>query len=353
MADDCYYPPSLQKLQDVMWLVAYYISMPLYFVVGIGGNVMLLIAFYKQAKQEKAYAYQIFLTLSKLCEIFTFSLFMGTYKWFSGIESSGSGWYMSNYPLMFFATHMASPIFNCFIMVSLFLSVAMTADRVFALGKTFVYKNINHSRHQLIAVVACVFIGVSTNVFEVKRWTLHQVGTGANTSYRGEFDEVYLKTEIASAFGHLRTTVRLVGVAALVVLNVAMVMIFRGHTKKVGQMIAGDKREHDRKAADKILLILTICQSCLMCFSQIPHSSHLIASFASANYGPCYGRISGPFVDTCIQIGDAADFFVVIAVNKRMRQAVFGMIPCMRGGNATSSGVGGNSMISRRAQSAM
>lgn len=138
--------------------------------------------------------------------------------------------------------------------------------------------------------------------------------------------------------GVILTAIRQFNIILLFALNVTMVVIFRKRNKKVGEIsISNDKKEQERKAADKNLLALTICQSILMALAHIPQSAYLLASFMSATFDQCYGGPIRPTVDACICVADAIDLFVVIGINKKMRQTVLRVLPCC--GEKPSSGV--------------
>lgn len=338
--DGCGLSEALLTFQSWAMFTDSYIVMPFYLTVGLSTNIILLVAFYKQSKQDNAYAYQVSLTMSKSCEIFTYSMFIMSYKWCAAVETPvGCTWFMKNYSLMFYAAHIACPVFNGFIIISLLLSVAMSADRVFALAKPFVYKNINHKRHHRIATAICVVTGVLTSAFEVNRWHVLWPPSGhpvlENETYLVRYDEEYLATDLATYLGHLRTTLRILAVFTLISLNIAMAMIFRKRNKKVGHLVSGnDTKERERKAAERTLLILTVYQSVLNAIAQTPHSGYSIAAAASPVFNRCYGIVVAPFVDMAIELSDSADFFVVIAINKRMRRLVLQVLPrrlqCMK-----------------------
>lgn len=320
-------------IHEVFHFTSYYIVMPVYFVLGLSGNIILLIAFRKQSKSDAAYAYQIFLTSSKILEIFFTTAFWWGYKWNAGVESPGKDWYMNCYVLMFYSAHIGCPLANGFIVTSLLCSVAMTADRVFALAKPFVYKCIDHKRHQAVAVACCFLIGLSTSAFEVGRWRLVGHGNDSNisVSYRVLYDEEYVKTPLAMALGHTRTAVRLIGVGALIALNILMAIAFRKRARKIGQMVVSSARkDRERRATDKTLLTLTAFQSLLMILGHIPHSGYFIAAFISASFSRCYGLVVAPIADMCIQISGAADLFVIISVNRKIRRAVINVFPFER-----------------------
>lgn len=343
--EDCGISYAILVMQNVTFIIGYGVVTAFYILIGLTGNITLLISFYKQSKKDSAYAYQVFLTTSKALEIFFFSWFILGYKWGSGTEHEGLPWYLRNYWLKFYAAHIGCPLGNTFIVSSLLCAVAMTADRVFALGKPFVYKNIDHSKHQIVAVTVCFVIGILTNVYETMRWYVQpKVVNGTWDGYYEVLpDEDYLASPLGVALANIRTGVRFVGVFALIGLNIAMGVIFRKRMEKVGKMTAAttnDEKEKERRASEKTLLILTIYQSCLMAANQIPHCGEYIAIFASATFTRCWGVIVAPFVDGCIQVTDTIDLFVIIAINQKMRRAVLSVLPswmqCRRAMDQTS-----------------
>jgi hypothetical protein len=330
---NCSLNGALLQFQEWAMFTDSFIVMPFYLTVGFSSNIILLIAFYKQSKHDNAYSYQVTLTLSKSCEIFSFSMFIMSYKWCAAVETpTGCPFFMKNYSLMFYAAHIACPVFNGFIIISLLMSVAMSADRVFALSKPFIYKNINHKKHHAISTTVCVLIGVWTSAFEVQRWTVvwpNENGTlTGDETWKVKYDEIYLATDVAIALGHLRTVIRILAVFTLISLNIALAVVFRQRNRKVGQMAANDTKEKERRAAEKTLLILTVYQSVLNAIAQAPHSGYSIMAAAFPEFNSCYGIVVAPFVDMAIELADSADFFVIMAINKRMRRVVLNVFPC-------------------------
>lgn len=120
-----------------------------YFLIGVSTRTLSLIAFYKQYKKEKAFAYQIISAIIEMLEIImTFLYLISKNNLAGGLLRPGVMWYKQNYPLMVYASNFCVPIFHGCITSSLLISVSMTADRAFSLAKPYYYKNINHRRHQ-------------------------------------------------------------------------------------------------------------------------------------------------------------------------------------------------------------
>lgn len=332
MATNSCLSDDLLWVRDNLALLTYTIAMPPYFLIGMGGNILMIIAFYKQSKKEKTYAYQVFLTVSRSLEILFITLFMTTFKWGAGIDTRGSDWFKKIYFLMFYSVHVAVPVFIACIMMSLYLSVAMAADRVFALAKPLVYKNINHGRHQIAAVICCVILAVSVSAFETKVWRLDPYGEGENATFVASFDHEYQLSTVAIALGNLRVAVRIFGILTLIALNMVMVYISHKRTQKVASLTStNDKKAENRKAAERSLLVLTIVQSWLMVFSHLPHTCHLVLLTAVKDYGDCHGQLVAASVDFCIEVADMVDLFVIIIANKRIRRMVLETLaPCKK-----------------------
>lgn len=151
--DTCNISVLAMVIAEKLELSIYHVLTPIYLIVGISTDIILLFAFYKQSKTEKAYGYQVIFTISKMLEIFAFGTYLLAEKWF---QFDNISWFVANYCLMYFyVTDLGLHV--SFIISSLLLSLAMAADRVFALQKPIIYKNIHHFRHQLIATIFCFY----------------------------------------------------------------------------------------------------------------------------------------------------------------------------------------------------
>lgn len=287
------------------------------------GNITLLIAFFKQYKTEKPYMYQFLLTVSKTLEIFTTIIAIATYLWWSNAIIVGAKWFTKNYPLMWDVAHLSLPVANGFMTSSVLFSMAMAGDRVFALSQPFKYKSHNHKFYHKMAGVICFAIGISTSIFDCFRHFVVPEGD----SYKILIDVEYLNTNIAQVLVQLRTLVRVAAIFVLIGLNIAMTIIFRKRSKKVGQMSSNSKKEQERKESDKTLLLLTAWQSFLTCFGEIPETCWYIAAYAVPGFATCWGTLMASFSDAALYIADAADFFVVMAINKKLRRTICEVLP--------------------------
>lgn len=338
--ESCGFSPWVMALQEGFYYFAYNILTPIYLFMGLTGNFILLAAFHRQSKKETAYAYQVFLTISKTLEILSFSTFLISYKLLAGSGTDGVAWFRNSYFLMYITARLGASSVIFFMICSLLFSVAMAADRVFALSRPFVYKNIRHGLHQGLAALICISWCFVICVSECWRFDLSAEGS----QYQIVVFESYLNTTTAVAFGHTRAITRLSGIIILVMLCVWMTIAFRARIRKVAQMTAAQQKEQTSKAAEKTLLLLNVYQALLMCCNQIPHVSLHIMIFLWPSFSRCGDLLWAPICDGAVMVTDTLDFFIVMAINKRMRSIVTKAMParCCRYGQMQESTAIGN-----------
>jgi hypothetical protein len=135
--------PNLCSFRESGWF-ADVIVMPVYFIFGLFGHVLCLIAFYHQSKSESAYGYQIFIVVSETVKIFTYALYEATIQWLADGEliplPFDHSWFKSSYICMWITTHLALPLCNVFITLTSLSTLAMAVDRAFALRKPILYR---------------------------------------------------------------------------------------------------------------------------------------------------------------------------------------------------------------------
>lgn len=197
----------LETPKKVLPFVAANVLTPVYFSVGVFSRISFLIAFYKQYEKEKGYAYQLFVSITDLLLILTYSLNMTTLNNLSGFRLPGPHWFRESYALMWYSAHLATPLFQIFTTMSLLLSVIMASNQVFALAKPFTYKNLNHRKYLLIALGTSFSIGFSTSVFDMFRYQVGQVGN----EYEVIVNDAFVATTAAFALAMVRNIVRMLG----------------------------------------------------------------------------------------------------------------------------------------------
>lgn len=306
---------------DQLRIGVYHVLTILYLIIGISTSLILLAAFYKQSRTERAYRYQIVFTLSKLFETYAFGSFLLADKWFQDEEVR---WFVTDYRSMYVFISFGLGLHHTFIISSLLLSIAMAADRVLALRKPMVYKSINHTKHQLIASVVCFALGfLAAGPLFVSK-SIVKSGDRFVEIYNYAIDA----TIIGSLCFYLRLVLRAGGVVLLVILNVVMFNFFRQRMRKVATMTNNSPQDEEKRSRDKMLLWLNIYQACIMLANQVPHVSwQVLIFFLTGGFANCEGRLVGALCDAVLMLTDTADFFIVIAIKKKMRKLVVNALP--------------------------
>lgn len=322
--------PSLEwylHANHILTIGTYYVGTLLYFIFGMLGHITCLFSFYKQAKTDNAYRYQIFLTANETVEIVAYLLASICVFWFSGFSGTeGAKWFRSNYTLMWFASHIAIMQLNMLITNSLLLSLAVVADRLFALTKPFVYKAINHKCHQNVAITVCFVLGIATSIFGYFQFTatLDQE-TGL---YTLEINVPFVTSDIANILAQIRNAVRVFSLIALVISNTVLVVLYRKRNNKVTKLTSTvDKKKKERKDMEKTLTFLTIFQCLFNSISMLALVSFYAAFYILPSFSVCESLLWAPLLDGTLQFLDLADLYVVFSISKKFRQIIFTSVP--------------------------
>lgn len=297
---------------DSFCFVVYRIILIFYLTVGSSANFILLLAFHKQSKTEQAYGYQVAFTVSKTFEILSFGSYLLAKKWWI---FNGYDWFISNYGLMQFSA-ISIGLHTSFIMSSLLLALAMACDRIFAIKRPLVHRNINHIRHQILASICCfllsflvcgkLFLGLKI-IPEGDHYV--SVDSGINS------------TALGRVWFSLYYVFRIGGVLLLVVLTFILIKAFQKRNKQLAAMTTRDEGALN----DKMLLWANMYQACMLLVNQIPHASWNLLLFLKIDF--CGAGFVGLVADSILMITDALDLFLAIVINRRMRRIVSGVIP--------------------------
>src|SRR5262249_25582658 len=109
-------------------------------------------------------------------------------------------------------------------------------------------------------------------------------------------------------------------------------ILFHKRMRKVAQMTSGGglMKEQKIKQAEKQLLCLNIYQACMTLVNQIPHVTWQFLLFLlPPSYEYCEGKFVGPICDGALMLTDIIDLFVLIAVNREVRQSLVNTMPCL------------------------
>lgn len=315
---------SDSEISLTLWInyVVYFIVLPVYIVIGLAQNFILLIAFYKKSTTDRPYMYQVFLTFSKTFEILMFSAYQIGTNWLSGIywfTDKGVQYSMKSYSFIFVNFVIGTLAHIHCIICSILFSVAMAGDRVFALASPIRYKNINNFRHRLTAAIICSTLPLTSSVSCA--WYTKIMFNSDRYAPQTDFD--YRETIVAKLCVQCGTALRFGGIVMLIALNVVIVFSYRRYMATVARITNTDEKRAAAKAADKTLTLLNFFQSLLMCVNQSMHLlSFIIADFAMCN---CY---TWTIADTFIFVTDSIDIFVVMAIDRKMRNIVIEVFRC-------------------------
>lgn len=332
-------------------VTTYYIATPIYFVLGTIGRSLCLAFFYKQYKQETAYMYQIFASVTDMLEILAVSLNMITFNCLSGYRfRPGVTWYKQSYPCMFWAAHLTSPLEQSFLTFSLLLSVSMAADRVFALSKPFKYRNSNRMRHQLTALTTCFLLSFTISIFDMFRFETFQDGD----HYIIKVNQDYVTSNLALGMTMVRNCVRIIGDILLISCNVAVIVLYRSSVKTAAIAIAGnEQKEAQHKAMQRSLVLLTVCESFFNTIVITSWNIYYTLVYLDPTFSLCLGKLVGPICDLLLEVAGVLEFFALLLVSKQFRDAVFNQLKCMKEQVGTSAvhpiGTGSTGVVRPRA----
>lgn len=323
----CGFSDSLVTVIEKLYYFVYFILLPSYLLIGLLSHALLLAAFWKQQKNETGYTYQLVLTISKTFEILIFGTFLLALYSGAGLLhfSTPKDWFIKSYVLVYYTAKPGGVLHMFFILYSLLLAVVMTGDRVISLWKPFIYKILNHRRNQILAFVICAGLALLVNI---DGYWYNEI-TQIDDHYEIIPNSYHINSTICHISSYALTTVRMGGLVMLVILNLAVIILYRKHMTRVLPNMGNLEKLKARKAFDRSLVLLSMCQSVLMCINQVPHALMTLVRQQSDILAGC-GLVAAPFADGAIMVTDMLNLFVVLAINKKMRTIVAQVIPCMK-----------------------
>lgn len=321
--------------KDNAYFFSYYIVSPTYFLLGVVGHAVCLLVFYRQAKKESTYAYQIFVAVSEIFEMIAFTLFSLSFRWWSGIEAEGRGaeWFMRSRWLMLYAAHVSFPFLNAVLTTTLLLSLCMSADRLVALWKPFLYKRMDHRKYQRLALISSIVLGMSTSIFDGFRFRVVPYQRSTNDSkspviYRAVGELEYMNSLQAVCLAHTRDALRIAALMALITCNVFITRFYRKRTVRLGSLTStDDDRLQHRRNKERTLVLLTVSQSVLTSVGTTFLILFYAIVYANPNFLTCGGLLMAPILDATLQLASIIDTFIVIAIDRRFRRMVSKVLP--------------------------
>lgn len=313
----CWQPDWFFALGERINFAQLFVILPIYATIGLFGHIICVGAFFKQAKNEKAYIYQILLEVTGCLENISFTLFLLSFLG-GGEFGDGYEWYQKSYFLMWYAAHLAIPLLHSFSVSCLMLNVSMAADRVFALTKPFAYKSINRKKHLAVALALSLVIGFGSTLFNS---CLFEVQNGENQYMLG-IDMDFIQSLTSTILSNFCNFTRMVGLLALVTCNISILRQFGKHVAQIAkltivQLSTTDKR---REAAEKSLLALTIVQSFFMAVTMFSYVLFYTAAYAIPLFAVCDQTVYAPLLNSVLMLCDLGKTGVIVALNRKARE---------------------------------
>lgn len=318
----CWRPDWFWKLGDNVNF-AQFIILPFYSIVGTLGHALCAAVFLKEAKNEKAYVYQIFLEIAGCLENILFTLYLLAFLG-SGIFGDGYEWYQKSYFLMWYAAHLALPLLHSMSVTCLLINVCMAADRAIAIMKPFSYKNINRKRNQILSLVFSIILSFCATFFDVR---LFEVSKNSESHFVLAVDLDFVGTLPSIILSHICNGIRMLGLLALIVNNVN---IFRYYKKHIAQMQKSsvNKKNHEakEKSLEKSLLLLTITQSIFTAVTMFSYVVFYTAAYTVPLFNECDKVVYAPLLNIVVMICDVSKTCVIVAMNSKGRKILLNVL---------------------------
>lgn len=319
-----------------------YAILPLYFIVSISSHILCLLAYHRQSKKEHAYLTQIFITISETVQIFTTTIcvaFQGL--WHFG---NGPGWFLSCYPCIAYLAYCAGAFENVSITITLFLTLAMAADRLYAIWRPHLYKSRHHKRDHITAAVVSLIFGVLINVYQIFQAEVGVDDDGHYTVVLVAPKSSRTVATLLSAFAQLRVAVRLLATICLICFNLLLLHFYNQRSRKVQQMAqssSGSASQRKKKEEEeKTLLLLSVIQSLYVSVGMTLHGCMVLLIYSIPTFFSCGYRIMSPAIEIVFQTGDIVVFITMMITRPHYRKMILAGVPCLRnkvGGTAMDS----------------
>lgn len=323
---DCAFTDMEDVLTSYLYVASYEVFLPFYFVIGICGHGVCVFAFCKQCKKgkEQAYVYQVIASIGDIAEVIVVTLCQGMLCNLAGLRLPGESWFRKNYVLMWFSAHVTVVLEHTFVTTTLLLYVCTAADRAYAMANPFKHKTIDHKKYQILACVASFSIGLLTTIFDGFRFQVRLNGD----LYEIYTDQAFVNSSLAFALALLRNAVRVVANVALTSCNIAMVIYYRSNFRKVGSTKVNQQRTAREKATQKLLLLLTLCQSLFTTVDMTLYDVYYTELYGVPGFSACGAELMSVICDMTLQVAGVLELFSLFAISKQLRQCVRNAVRC-------------------------
>lgn len=327
MNTSCIWTTTLAPVTSTMTFLTYTALAPIFFILGMIGHLIALLAFSEHRKTDTAYAYQIFVTSIKTLEILFFDLWVLLFIHFadqdwSGLKGSGGwSWFKRSHFLMRFTAHATPILQSASITLPILATSAMAADRVLGLWQPIFYQTMNKNRHQGIAFSFSCFLGMVISIDNGFRWDLSPFDPANGYKIVGT---TFGKTILGGVLGQTRNAIRFIATLVLLVCSSAMLLLYRRRVKKVNMAMIPKNlaKQEALKSRQRMILMLALFHTLSTAVPTLLLMGYSIANYVSTTFGKCEGQILALLIDFSIQLINAIDFYLLYLVNRSFREIV-------------------------------
>lgn len=293
--------------------------------VDLFGHLLCFVGFYKESRKNRLYSFQCYEIAAKCLDALAalFSLFVLCFVGTPLSIGDGSVWYKSSYTLMYMSAKFGITAYDIATNIKLFVTIAMTLDRFFAMTKPMKYQNLNRFRWEFAALSLAGGMAILINSYG---FYTNQVKKIENS----EFYVIVQNVELVSSTTYrslvfLRTGIFLMSLIISIGCNAKIIAVHKNRNKNVALIILGQDdpaKINARRETEKTLLTLTIFQSVQILnefFIKILHSC--LDTFLTG-FVACEGRLFTTVRYVEVTLINSMDFYVMIFVNRQFRQMI-------------------------------
>lgn len=320
---------GFQQWTEQLFDATYRMAAPLYFVIGLVGHGLLSWALYVQSKTQPAYLYQVYLAFFKTLQVFTSSLYyLSLYSVY--IAPPLRALVFKNYGFMWFAAHLATQLSYAVITTSLLLSVAMACDRILALNKPLVYQNLNHKRHQAVALFFSILLSFSASIFDCFRSNVVEITAKGIKYFMPQQNTDFINSTSATVLAGCRIFLQAASLIALFVLSAVLCYLYRTrYVKPKARMFEAAEVANERKK-EKTLMMMTILECVLNTIGMSFLMTNYIIKYGFPDFYTCISQPLTSLLDITIMIVSVADFYLVLVISKKFRSMLKASLSCCK-----------------------
>lgn len=311
-----------------LMLFAYVFVSTIHGLAGIPIHVICLIAFWKIAKRESLYVYQVIVVSLETVESILFVVYAYSMQWCFTTLPVVKTWWCDNY-FTYHATQPVVSLLNVFTTARLLMVVAMCCDRCFAMTKPFVYKNINRKRHQLCAFTSCVLLGTFIGVPD---WFILSIGRDDSGELAFLMNDQFLNSSFAKFSTALRTLILVASMTTLVLCNSITMFCHRKRKQQFSNhgKSRDDEKDRKKKADEKTLLLLTWFQTIFTFMDIFLYATYYLVQYAVPEFLDCEGDILTPVLDATLELNSVLNLYLTMIISKTFRRLIWNHVPCRR-----------------------